>query len=201
MIISLVKGTFNDMIGKQHILTAVKAKLTPGNIWGNRSQMGHLQWFNRQDSLEHFNRCTPRRNRVPWKHLYLSFSFPVVSIYSSVKRSHSYLIFRTLALTLPTTAVLDKISKRLVIQGRKKKGWIKSSWAKFSYSTGICPCQDNATISCWTCSNWIKYMASTTDEIYLSIGKIIIFLNIKSGVYFFFFLSSKHFLMISGLKN
>ena len=31
------------------------------------------------------------------------------------------MIFRTLALTLPTTAVLDKISKQLVLQGREKK--------------------------------------------------------------------------------
>lgn len=186
-IISLVKGTFNDMIGKKHILTAVKAKLIPGNIWGNEPN-GHLQWFNRQDSLEHFNRCTPGKNGVPWKHLYFSFSFPVVSIYSSVRDHIQYLIFRTLAWTLPTTAVLDKISKQLVLEGRKK-GWIKSSWAKLSYSTGLCPCPDNATISCWTCSKWVKYMAPTTDEIYFSTDKIIIFLNIKSGIYIFLFSS------------
>lgn len=43
MIISLVKGTFNDIIGKEYNLTAVKARLiprTPGKIgaeWGTYS--------------------------------------------------------------------------------------------------------------------------------------------------------------------
>lgn len=188
------------MIGKKHILTAVKAKLIPGNIWGNEPN-GHLQWFNRQDSLEHFNRCTPGKNGVPWKHLYFSFSFPVVSIYSSVRDHIQYLIFRTLAWTLPTTAVLDKISKQLVLEGRKK-GWIKSSWAKLSYSTGLCPCPDNATISCCFCSKWVKYMAPTIwwnilfnrQDYHLSKYK-------EWDIYFSFFLSSKHFLMISGLKK
>lgn len=149
MISSLVKGTFNDTIVKEYILTAVKVKLIPptpgatGAKWGTYSE-----WLNRQDSLEHFSRCTPHKKRVPWKHLYFSFNFPAVSMYSSVKRSHSRLDFQDTGPNSSYPAVLDKISKQLVLQGRGK-GWMKSSWATLSYGTRACPCPGNANVSCW----------------------------------------------------
>lgn len=186
-----------------HFNYVVKARLIPRNTWGNRSWTGgHLQWFNRQESLEHFNRCTPRKKCVPWKHLYFSLSFPAVSMYSSVKRSlTTWLIFKTLALTLPTTAVLGKISKQLVLLGRKKTEWNQDEPSFLTAQESVLAQIMPWSIAGLRTTEWNMWPLLLTKHTFQQARLSVVSLKIIVGCIFFPFLSPKHFLLISGLKN
>lgn len=110
MIISFVKGTFNDMIGKEHILTAVKAKLIP-----RTSGETGAEWATDSDSIGETGVSTPTdahpgKSVRPENTCILPLAFQLFLCIALQKGHTHYLIFRTLALTFPTTAVLDKIS-------------------------------------------------------------------------------------------
>lgn len=87
---SVVKGTFNDMIGKGHISASVEAKLllgTPGEIG---AKGGAYSDSTDQTVSSTSTDAPPERSVCPEN----TCIFPAVSMYSSVKRSHSLLDFQ-----------------------------------------------------------------------------------------------------------